>query len=240
MTCTVAHKPQHFSEGKIKHKHSEFSGIPFIKSHLWNQLETGGAKVYEYFEDVPKNKYKVCKVISHRPCLTAKYVQCLSLDIQAISHQWVIDCCKSGKLLDLKNYYLPCGWSILSERFVQWSSECVPKGQVAELRLDTKPFTKLTIMIAGTEKDFTEFWSRICKNAGAKVRIIDKLSDVTATSTGIMVTESDFDAGIKEKAQHFGVVIVSTVWVVQSLIAGYACPPDCHKELKEVYQDDSV
>lgn len=240
LTCTVAHKPHKF-RAEFKDKHSEFSGLPFIKTHITQQLETGGATVYQYFEDVPPNKYKVCKLIAHRPCLTAKYIQCLSLDIHAISHEWVIECCKSGKLLDMKNYYLPCGWSILTSDFVQWKKGNNMKFDISSYRLDTKPFTKLTIMIAGTEKDFTEFWIRICKNAGGKVRIIKSINDITATSGGsIMVIESDIDKAIRQKAEHFDVNIVSTVWIVQSLIAGFAVPPDCHKDLKEIYQDDSI
>lgn len=57
------------------------SSLPFVKDHLRNQIECGGGKVYEHFEDIPKNKYKMCKLIAPHPCMTAKYVQCLAADI---------------------------------------------------------------------------------------------------------------------------------------------------------------
>lgn len=55
--------------------------MPFVKDHLINQIQSGGGIVYEHFEDIPKNKYKLCKLIAPHPCITAKYVQCLAADI---------------------------------------------------------------------------------------------------------------------------------------------------------------
>lgn len=61
-----------------------FSMCPLIKDHLQKQLEAGGGKVHRYFEDVPKTKYKQCKLIASYPNLTAKYIQCLAANIQVI------------------------------------------------------------------------------------------------------------------------------------------------------------
>jgi tumor suppressor p53-binding protein 1 len=59
----------------------KFATLPFVKEHLKNQIEAGGGKVYQHFEDIPKNKYKQCKLIAPHPCVTAKFVQCLAVDI---------------------------------------------------------------------------------------------------------------------------------------------------------------
>jgi tumor suppressor p53-binding protein 1 len=59
----------------------KFAILPFVKEHLKNQIEAGGGKVYQHFEDIPKGKYKQCKLIAPHPCVTAKFVQCLAVDI---------------------------------------------------------------------------------------------------------------------------------------------------------------
>lgn len=69
----------------MTNKFRKFSSIPFVKEHLRKQIEEGGGKVYNHFEDVPKNKYKQCKLIAPSPCATAKYVQCLAAEIPVSS-----------------------------------------------------------------------------------------------------------------------------------------------------------
>lgn len=67
-------------------KYFKISCLPFVKDHLRSQIECGGGIVYEHFEDIPKNKYKLCKLIAPHPCMTAKYVQCLAADIPVSTH----------------------------------------------------------------------------------------------------------------------------------------------------------
>lgn len=74
--------------------------------------------------------------------------------------------------------------------------------------------------------------------SGATLRVIKSASDITQTQSGFMLTDDEFPAEIKEKAEHFGIPVVSTVWVVQSLILGKTCKPDAHKKLTQMYQDD--
>lgn len=93
---------------------------PFQKERLKEQLEKAGGTVYSHFEDIPKSKYSVCKLIVPRPCLTAKYIQCLGANIRALSHFWVIRSCLSNKLMDQNEYSLPTGWSLEKNRFIRW------------------------------------------------------------------------------------------------------------------------
>lgn len=65
----------------MRNKYRKFSLVPFVKEHLRLQIEMGGGKVYDHFEDIPKAKYKQCKLIAPHPSATAKYVQCLAVDV---------------------------------------------------------------------------------------------------------------------------------------------------------------
>ncbi|XP_055909449.1 TP53-binding protein 1-like [Eupeodes corollae] len=239
LTCTVGLRPHRYQQERTENdennRFKQFSGVPYVKRYIQKQLEAGGAKIYNYFEDVPKNKYKQCKLIAPRPCITAKYVQCIASDIQAISHDWVVDSCRHNKLADLNKYQLPAGWSILAEKFVQWKI-----GKNNPIRLSGQPFTKTFVLIAGEHSDFVELWGRVCKAAGAKLRIIKSLDDITPTTSGYMVAESDFSHSIKAKAQYYGIPVVSTVWVVQSLIMGAICPPNSHSKLSQLFEDEEI
>lgn len=72
-----------------------FSTLPFVKEYLQNQIEAGGGVIYNHFEDIPKNKYKQCKLIAARPCATAKYVQCLAANI-TVSSSFFFICILTG------------------------------------------------------------------------------------------------------------------------------------------------
>ncbi|XP_055606325.1 TP53-binding protein 1-like [Uranotaenia lowii] len=235
LTCTIP--PKGFSstmeKDDLRNRYRKFSSAPFVKEHLRQQIEAGGGKVYQYFEDIPKSKYKQCKLIAPHPCATAKYIQCLAVDIVAVTHEWIIECCQTLTLLDAKRYALPSGWSLIEERYIRWNC-----GRGVEQRSTTNPFVGCCVNIASLNKDFTEFWSRTCKMAGATVRLIKSDSDLTENLTGYMLTDQEFPEDIKLRASRYGLSIVSTVWVVQSLILGRICLPESHEKLTQIYQDD--
>uniref|UniRef100_A0ABK8G691 BRCT domain-containing protein n=2 Tax=Anopheles gambiae TaxID=7165 RepID=A0ABK8G691_ANOGA len=226
LSCTV---PSKSTEANAK----QFSNTPFVKQHIRHQIEAGGGKVYEFFEDVPKNKYKQCKLIAPRPSITAMYVQCLASDIVAVSHEWIIQCCQVLMLVDHKPYALPAGWSFLEKRFIDWGC-----GRAKDKRATATPFASVCINVASLCKDFNDFWSRVCKLAGGTVRLIKTESDITENLTGYLLTDQEFPEEIKIKATRNGLLVVSTVWVVQCLIMGRVCHPSSNEKLTQIYQED--
>lgn len=240
LTCTIAMKSPRPSSTKksetpddMKNKYRKFTSLPFIKEHLRKQIEEGGGKVYNHFEDIPKNKYKQCKLISPSPCVTAKYVQCLAAEIPAISHEWIIESCRNNSLVDTKLYALPSGWSLIEERYIKWAV-----GRNIDQRSTSNPLSNQIVLMASQNKDFSDFWTRVCKLAGSTIRVVKTAADITQGQTGYMLTDEEFPQDIKSKAEHFGIPIVSTVWVVQSLILGKVCRPDADEKLTQIYQDD--
>ncbi|XP_065087005.1 TP53-binding protein 1-like isoform X2 [Ochlerotatus camptorhynchus] len=235
LTCTIpprgsCNTPE---TNDMRNKYRQFSAIPFVKEHLRQQIETGGGKVYQHFEDIPKAKYKQCKLIAPHPSATAKYVQCLAVDIPAVSHEWIIQCCQTLTFVEFKSFALPAGWSLLDERYIRWSC-----GRAADQRSTVNPFAGHCVNIASMDKDFTEFWGRVCKLAGGTVRLIKSETDLTENLSGYMLTDQEFPEDVKLRATRYGLLIVSTVWVVQSLVVGRICQPDSHEKLTQIYQDD--
>lgn len=152
---------------------------------------------------------------------------------QAISHEWIIQSCQKKRLADVKRFALPSGWSIIEERYKKWTP-----GRAAEQRKAATPLSHTIVLMASHNKDFIDFWTRVCKLAGATIRLIRSLDDITATTDGYMLTDQEFPQDIKAKAEHFGIGIVSTVWVVQTLILGKLCNPSANVKLTQSYHDD--
>ena len=96
--------------------------LMYIKS-LYLSFNTFFLLISSHFDDLPKNKYSVCKLIAPRPCLTAKYIQCLAADIKSVSHAWVIMSCINNRQMDVDSYILPSGWSIIKKCFINWVSK---------------------------------------------------------------------------------------------------------------------
>ncbi|XP_058055948.1 mucin-2-like [Anopheles bellator] len=229
LSCTIPPK----SADNYELNRATFSSAPFVKQHLRRQIEAGGGKVYNFFEDVPKNKYKNCKLIAPRPSTTALYIQCLACNIVAVSHEWIAQCCHEQTLLDHKNYTLPSGWSFLEQRYMPWGA-----GRTQNKRSTPTPLSSTSINVASLNKDFNDFWSRVCRLGGATVRLIKRESDVTETLSGYLLTDQEFPEEIKIKASRIGLLVVSTVWVVQCLINGRICHPSSHEKLTQIYQED--
>lgn len=93
-------------------------------------------------------------------------------------------------------------------------------------------------MIASQNKEFTEFWSRVCKLSGATVRLIKTQSDITKSQNHYLLTYDEFPHEIKLKAEHLAIPIVSTVWIVQCLILGKLTKPDLNNKLTQNYDAD--
>lgn len=206
-----------------------FSSAPFVIEHLTKQLKSSGGVVYSHFEDIPKTKYKGCILIAPEPCVTARYVQSLAVNISAVSHEFVIECCRQNRLLDLAPYLLPSGWSILDEKYVR-------AGRFFDSR-NSYPLMNRTVLISSENEDFIKFWTRVCKFAGAKIRPIKSVMEISASKRSFLLTDSELSQINIEKAKAVNIPIVSTVWVVQCLILGKLCAPDAHENLTRINFD---
>ncbi|XP_031638738.1 mucin-5AC-like [Contarinia nasturtii] len=215
----------------FSNRNTVFSSVPFFKDYLKQQIEAAGGTVYSNFENIPTNKYRNCFLLAPFPCITAKYVQCLAANITAVSHEWIVESCQRNKLLNKDEYVLPSGWSIIESKYKPWSI-----GRGRDQRKNA--FNKTTIILTSQQSDFVEFWSRVCKSAGAKIRLVKSTNDITATTKGYILLDDEFPPEYQIYAENFHIPIVSTVWVIQSLILGKVCDPNAHPKLTQLYEDD--
>lgn len=65
----------------------------FQRDRLQTQILAGGGKLYEEFNQIPKEEYNNTKLITNVPNTTEKSVLCMSAGIHAYNHKWIIRCC---------------------------------------------------------------------------------------------------------------------------------------------------
>lgn len=155
----------------------------------------------------------------------------ITVYFQAVSHEWIIESCKMGKTVDFKKYLLPSGYSIIEKRYIE--------PVVKRVSTNSRAFSGLNILLTSENKDFTDFWSRVCKLAGASsVQSVKSVDDISTIEKGFLLVGGEVSPVLIEKAKDFDISVVSTVWVVQSLIAGTCCNADSHESLTKLFTDD--
>lgn len=151
-----------------------------------------------------------------------------------MSHEWIIQSCIYNKLLQKTNFKIPAGWSYIDKQFKYWTI-----GRGLAYRISKLPFSRKVIIIGSNEKKFTDFWTRVCRSAGAIIRIVKTMSDLTITTNGYMLTHDEFSPDILSKAKHFEIPIVSTTWILECLISGKFCKLELHDKLLQLaHQND--
>lgn len=179
----------------------QFTNIPFVYDRLELQIRLGQGTILYSTKDIPPNQLNNTYLIAPRPCLTQKYIECLALDITVLCHEWVINCCKMQTRIALQD--LPLGWSVEHQRYI---------------KADDKPYTNvfrsIRIQIAhNSNAPFYDFWSRIIRCLGGRVT---KFIGDWINADFILVENGYRNEGLYIAEQS--VALVSTTWVVQSLI----------------------
>lgn len=205
-----------------------FTDKPFNKEHLKEQLEAGGGIVHTHFDDIPRSAYKSCRLISPRPCRTAKYMLCVSADVIALCHSWVIFACVEGVLPPVDAYILPAGWSIRRKGFINW-------GGISGKR-STTFFKDKVILLCGDQETFVKFWERILNLSGATTRVVNE-EDMNMTGAIALVTEWDCPHEVQNKANQENIPLVSMTWIQQCIIESRIIPPTSHDKFSFMYAE---
>ncbi|XP_063993434.1 TP53-binding protein 1-like [Diachasmimorpha longicaudata] len=197
---------------------AEWSRIPFVRERLTAQITGGGGKVYQEFKDIPVEEFKNTKLITNVPNITAKSLLCLSVGIYSVNHRWVIRCCQENKLVNASEETLPAGWSFDKGTYVDMYQ-----------RPNDKPLGHAVIVmpkIPSNERSI-EFWQRVIANAGGTLRLVENQSETFMEGTVVLANDK-CPTWMKDKAAGWKIPLVTTTWVIQSLIEGKMMPSDAH------------
>ncbi|XP_011302885.1 tumor suppressor p53-binding protein 1 [Fopius arisanus] len=226
LTCAPLESLDRYKVEKVESANSEteteneaeWSRIPFVRERLTAQITGCGGKVYEEFKDIPVEEYKNTKLITNVPNITAKSLLCLSVGIHPVNHRWVIRCCQENKLVNASEETLPAGWSFDKEAYVDMYQ-----------RPNAKPLGHAVIVmpkIPSNERSI-KFWQRVIVNAGGAFRAIENQTETFMEGT-VVLANGKCPNWMKEKAAGWKIPLVTTTWLVQSLIEGKMMPYGAH------------
>lgn len=202
LTCSQNSQSVSRNETTSEDENFVFTDIPYVYSHLESQIKLAGGLVFENYTDVPLDLTRDLFLIAPRPCLTARYIECMTYNVKLICHEWIVRCAKAKAIVPFQE--LPLGWSIEEKRFIN-SFE----------RVNTFPFLNLVVKITSQRHNnhFYEFWSRLMQYCGADVRPKRRnKSEVEA-----VIIESGYDCDELPTA-------VTPLWVIQSILHGEMQP----------------
>ncbi|KAL3866886.1 hypothetical protein ACJMK2_044138 [Sinanodonta woodiana] len=201
--------------------------IPFDKDHLKEQIERGGGTVLDKFDPDLVCGSNHCYLLSSMYQKTIKYLQCLAAGVPCVSHLWIIDSCKQGFLLDYGHYILPAGISLEKKRIM----ECSKTG--------TQPLMNLRVSVVSKTDKFAEEWIKILQLA--KCVIIDKFPPPARSDEGdrpeVVVTDSSISPAHIKRAKQLNIPLVSSQWVIQSLVNGQQVKFDGHPQYSYNYSN---
>ncbi|KYM98984.1 PREDICTED: uncharacterized protein LOC108777119 [Cyphomyrmex costatus] len=202
----------------------------FVRERLHTQIKAGGGKVYDDFEEIPKDEYENTILITNVPNTTAKNILCLSAGIIICSHKWIIRCCVEEKKVNTAELALPNGWSLQKKTYIE-AFETYGK----------KPLSEIVVIIPSLASinlpQFATFWRQVCENAGAIVLIaedLDAMETMDFASTTVVISNWKCPLWAQNRAIQLNFPILSTTWVVQCIIEGKLCPQN-HPRYRHTY-----
>lgn len=197
----------------------------YHKDYIREQLEKGGGVVLERFDHASLNTKDKILVIANRPCRTERYIRAIAANIRAVSHDWVYQCCQRNEILPLERYLLPPGIDVT--------------GQVVEWAPSTgRCFNGTRILLYGPSH-FCDLWQPILVQAQCVVvfrfreenetvageQELDEAALKDEVPTDYVVATKECPAKIVDSAHRMNIPIVSSEWVIQSLIHGKKLDP---------------
>ena len=122
----------------------------------------------------------------------------------------------------MKNYYLPVGWSISEEREIEQSEHNSLE------KLKGGIFEGIHILLSSSNNSFINDWKPLLARLGASIscRMKGKF-DRSLKAVDVVVGDgSKTPTTIFQSANEKKIPVVTSVWIIQSLITGNRTPYD--------------
>uniref|UniRef100_A0A8K9Y1C1 Tumor protein p53 binding protein, 1 n=1 Tax=Oncorhynchus mykiss TaxID=8022 RepID=A0A8K9Y1C1_ONCMY len=181
---------------------------PYHKRYTETQLEAGAGFILNDFNEEQCKAAYQSLLITDQHSRTRKYLLCVASGVPCVSHIWVRDCCKEGKLLNYRNYLLPAGVGP-DERIVEWHPRC-------------SPFKALRVLLVFEEP--AELWSELLMMSGASSvrqhQAEKDSSDIPVGKFDVVVTDHTCPPLVLKSVTSQEVPMVSPEWLIHSLICG--------------------
>ncbi|KAK0393885.1 hypothetical protein QR680_000452 [Steinernema hermaphroditum] len=191
----------------------------FIKKWMETMIvEEGGVVLKDLTDaDLDAELY----LISETANRTAKYINALAFSVPCVKYSWLVSCFEKHEFLDYEPHMLPAGIDIITDEDVAWHPNAdLLKGRSVCLCGDSglSPSARL--------KRFVEMWTPMLEAMGAKV--LTELPEVD-DDVDFVLTDGIRCRDMIVQANERGVPVMSSAWIIASMIAGYYLPLDAHE-----------
>ncbi|KZS19883.1 Uncharacterized protein APZ42_013658 [Daphnia magna] len=216
---------------------------PYYKEHIKRQLTAGGGRVLERFDlsQLEMDEGTVL-IVCNRPCRTERYIRSLAANIRAVSHDWVYQCCQKNERFNYERYLHPPGID-LHGNIVEWSPTT------------GRCFVGMRVLLHGPP-EFNDLWvpilvqaeciivsrlpARACRPDSEEANVdIGAADSEKALCDDVpfdyVVTTKDCPTKIVDQARRMKIPLVSSMWVIQSLIQGKILDPSSSHEFNFNY-----
>ncbi|VDK17271.1 unnamed protein product [Anisakis simplex] len=197
----------------------------FSKREVRQMIESHGGIVSDDFTKIASSEKVLLIADTHYR--THKYLSALARSVPCVRHQWIRDCVEQNKLLDYKDYMLPAGISLLTNKIVPWHAN---NGRLLEgkrVLLSTRNFFPETQM-----PNFAEIWAPLIKQMGAEV-----VDQMPSDGVDILLTDASCSDDVLAQARECNAIIVSSEWIIQSIIHGNLPDPTAHERFQYNFVD---
>uniref|UniRef100_F1KRF2 Tumor suppressor p53-binding protein 1 n=1 Tax=Ascaris suum TaxID=6253 RepID=F1KRF2_ASCSU len=197
----------------------------FSKREVRQMIESHGGIVSDDFTKIPAGEKVLLIADTHYR--THKYLSALARSVPCVRHQWIRDCVEQNKLLDYNDYMLPAGVSLLTGLTVPWHAN---NGRLLEgkrVLLYTRNFYSESQM-----PNFSEIWAPLIQQMGASV-----VDQMPPDGVDILLTDASCPEEVLAKARSFNATIVSSEWIIQSIINGSLPDPMKHERFNYNFVD---
>ncbi|XP_071845772.1 TP53-binding protein 1-like [Apostichopus japonicus] len=185
---------------------------PFNKELAKRQIAAGGGTVLRDLEKAQVFRGKVF-LIADTHCRTKKYLLALAAGVPCVSHMWLNESCKSGRIPNFQDYILPAGESCEEDCIVEWHPN---RYQI---------MAGIRVMVISSAKEVLETWRSILMAAGSDVVIQYSSTEIIKEKNfsfdcDVIVTDPSCPQSILRSARELSIPVVSAEWLYQCVING--------------------
>lgn len=191
----------------------------FDKSSLKQTILKHGGKVLDSFPGVKEPIPNDLIILSDRSCRTMTYLLAITYGYRKISFQWIHDCISykvkdplNNTEVNINNYTLPIGYSNVADMEIEQH----------ESPDQTSLLKGKNLVLTSTEENFLADWKPLLTRLGASVCSPTARGKISKgwKKIDLVIADGNRPENVVSEAKKLGIVVVSTKWVIESLVKG--------------------
>jgi len=194
----------------------------FNRAHLTKIISDNGGSILPQYPSEENPTMGKITIVSGRASCTLNYLYGLAAGDNLISFSWIHDSIKKQKKLPLTPYLLPLGWSSVTGEVIEQDIERSQRRDNSEILKGTH-----VCILSEDSSKYGKDWGLLLQMMGAAFTLKEKgkLDKRKVKVLVVVHSHADQDNSVTiDDAKSKKIPIVSSKWVIQSLINGTNIP----------------